>query len=299
VAEQEPWTRFTLDLPTPFADWVAAELVDWGCPGVEIQELLDESPGASGIRLVIFFPRARSISARKKLLAFMDSLGDQGRPYTLGEPEAVPPVDWAQEWRHNFPPKPVGEKLLIIPPWEAPAHENSRIPIYLQPGMAFGTGWHPSTVLVLESLETLAAAGRLTGDVLDIGCGSGVLSIGAARLGAGRVVALDYDVDAVNSARDNVHRNGLDNRIEVVMGRFPGESRSGRYDLVLANVYYTFFESNAAAVADHLGEGGTLLASGLQPPEGDQVVEILSREGLVTEVAITRDGWSLVRAERS
>lgn len=299
MAEQEHWVRFTLDLPTPFADWVVAELVDWGCPGVEIQEREAEIPGGSVVRLVIFFPEARSADARNKLVAFLDSLGDQVRPYTLGEPEPVSPVDWAREWRYNFPPKPVGEKLLIIPPWEDPADMNSRLPIYLQPGMAFGTGWHPSTLLVLESLEELAAVGRLTGDVLDIGCGSGVLSIGAARLGAGRVVAMDYDVDAVDSARDNVRRNGLEERIEVVMEKFPGHSRSRRYNLLLANVYYTFFESNAAAVADHVGEGGTLLASGLQPPEGDRVVELLSHEGLAAEVSVSRDGWSLVQAERS
>lgn len=301
VAEPGRWSRFELELPLPFADWVSAELIEWGCPGVEIAE----QPGPVGggepsadpprIRLTAYFPEEEALERHRRLGAFLKELGPQATPWSLGDPESVAPVDWAGAWRLNFPPLEVGERLLILPPWESVPAGTRRIPIFLQPGMAFGTGRHPSTVLVLEALEQLDGS-ILAGSVLDVGCGSGVLAIAAVLLGAECALAVDGDVDAVRSAGRNVRRNGLSDRISVEVSRFPELPSPGRFHLVLANVYLTFFEQHAGDLALRLAEGGRLLASGLEGGEGNRAVSLLRREGLEARVAARRNGWCLVEA---
>ena len=293
VVADERWARFTLDLPVPYADWVTAELVDWGSPGVEISE---GSTLTGGIRLLIYFGMDRVTEGREKLTDFLERLGEQARPYQLGALEEVEPADWAEGWRFSFPPIPVGERLLIIPPWEDPEPDDRRIPIYLQPGMAFGTGQHPSTILVLECMERLVQLGH--GPVLDIGCGSGILAVAAVRLGAERVLAVDYDRDAVASAIRNVERNDLSDRIDVSRSRFPNIAERGPFPLVLANVYYTFFRQHAAELAALLPRGGIVLASGLQDHEGAPAAELLEGQGLDTAIAQRRDGWCVLEATR-
>jgi len=292
VAE-ERWARFTLDLPVPYADWVTAELVDWGSPGVEVSE---RSALTGGIQLRIYFGMDRVTEGRQKLTDFLGRLGEQARPYLLGELEEVEPEDWAEGWRFSFPPLPVGDRLLILPPWEEPEEAERRMPIYLQPGMAFGTGQHPSTILVLERMEQIVKPGH--GPVLDIGCGSGILALAAAVLGAERVLAIDYDRDAVASATRNVERNALTERIEVARSRFPNLPAPGPFPLILGNVYYTFFRQHAADLAALLPEGGTLLASGLQDHEGPPAAELLEGQGIDTAIAQRRDGWCVLEATR-
>ncbi len=293
MAEPDRWDRLDLELPLSFADWVSAELVGWGCVGVELVDL----PGVSRVRLSAFFFHADSAAGYSRLSGFMESLGEQVRPWRLCRPEPVPPADWAREWRHHFPALKIGRQLLIVPPWDAEGGIGRRIPIILQPGMAFGTGRHPSTTMVLEALERVEHLNAL-GPVLDIGCGSGVLSIGAARLGAERVLAVDYDEDAVTSARENVERNELSDRITVTAGRFPDLVEQGPFGLILANVYFTFFAQQAGGVADLVASGGHLLASGLEGEEGAQVAELLRAEGLKADVGKRLQGWSLVEAFR-
>jgi len=293
VAEPEHWSRLDLELPLPFADWVSAELLGWGCVGIELGDL----PDASRVRLSAFFLDVDARSGYRKLNHFMDALGEQALPWELSPPEPVAPVDWANEWRHHFPPMEVGRRLVIVPPWDAEAVGRDRLPIVLQPGMAFGTGRHPSTTLVLEALEQVADLDQL-GTVLDIGCGSGILSIGAVRLGAQHVLAIDYDAEAVRSARENIDRNGLSDRITVAGQRFPDLGDHGPFRLVMANVYFTFFEQQLPDLVGLVAEGGRLLASGLEGEEGGRVAERLRAAGLEAEVSQSRQGWSLVEAER-
>jgi ribosomal protein L11 methyltransferase len=294
VAE-ERWSRLSVTLPTAMADWVGAELVDWGSPGVEV--VAAEGLAAGRTTLLAYYPEAAAARARQRLDRFLERLGPQARPWEVRELEPVPPVDWANQWRFHFPPLPVGERLIVVPPWERSA-AGGRLPLVLQPGMAFGTGRHPSTVMVLEALERLVPLTR--GPLLDMGCGSGILAIGGVLLGAPTAVGFDYDPDAVISARRNVVLNGLTGRVHLFRSRFPETALRAPFPLITANVYFTFFRLYAERLPDLLAPSGRLLASGLQASEGEgeAVRAQLEGLGLPARIAARREGWVLVEAHR-
>ena len=150
-------------------------------------------------------------------------------------------TNWAEAWKQHYKPETIGKQLIIVPAWlDSP--DDARIPIRIDPGMAFGTGTHPTTQLVLELLETqfLRETEFLGVDMLDVGCGSGILSIAAIKLGAGRAFGVDTDPDAVDSARENATANNVSKNIifdvgsvdQVIAGIFPVRQAP----LVLANI---------------------------------------------------------------
>jgi len=293
------WACLRLTIPSSFVDWVCAEVVEWGSSGVRVHEAGSSDFEGAGdhVTLDIYFPDHQARSAHSRLETFLNRLGPQAAPYSLGEPEDSPPVDWAEQWRYHFPPLPVGEQLLILPPWEQERPAEGRKIIYLQPGMAFGTGHHPTTTLVLEGLENrqdLAAVGT----VLDIGCGSAILSIGAVRLGADRVMAVDNDRDAVEAARSNVERNGLSDSIIVVQAKFPDLPARGPFKLILANIYFTFFESNIEALATVTPPGGIALISGLREEEEAPATALIQQAGLETRGKTSQGDWIMLEALR-
>ncbi|GAH75497.1 unnamed protein product, partial [marine sediment metagenome] len=147
---------------------------------------------------------------------------------------SVKDADWAEAWKEHYHPIPVGRKLIIVPAWlKVPGGE--RIPIRMDPGMAFGTGTHPSTQLCLEMIDDVSGS-----NIIDIGCGSGILSVAALKLGAKKALCVDIDPVAVRSARENAVLNGVAERMEVEMGSVT-EIQSGSFtikqaQLVLANI---------------------------------------------------------------
>jgi ribosomal protein L11 methyltransferase len=285
--------RLEAELPVRFADWVTAELIDWGCPGVEVA---DEDRTAGQIRLLVYFAHGSARSGRERLTRFLDDLGDQALPHRVGPLQEVPVEDWAEGWRFAFPPIEVGERLLLTPPWSSAESGHGRVQVVLQPGMAFGTGQHPSTLLVLEGLDRILRPG--SGPVLDIGCGSGVLAIAAVLLGAEQALAIDYDEDAVASARANVERNGVQDRVDVQRARFPARPAGGPWPLVLANVYSTFFRQHSVDLAAAVARGGTLFVSGITVAEAGEAERLLDSAGLEVTRAGERAEWALLEAHR-
>jgi len=293
----QAWSRLEVTLPVSFVDWVSAEVVEWGSPGIEI---LDDSggdlpPGSSS--LAVFFPAGEADRAADKLRAFLTSLGPQAQPFTLGEPEPAPDVDWARQWQHHFPPLPIGEHLLILPPWEDDREADGRTIILLQPGLAFGTGHHPTTGMLLERIDAMDTLAE-TGTVLDIGCGSGILSLAAVRRGAPGAIGLDYDEDAIASARENIALNDCCDLISLHVARFPELPQPGPYALVLANVYFTFFQQHIPALRDVTAPGGTLLASGLQESEAELMLTLLHEHGFSARISAREEGWIVVEGHR-
>ncbi|MFC1629416.1 50S ribosomal protein L11 methyltransferase [Gemmatimonadota bacterium] len=290
------WARLRLTLPNSFVDWVSAEVVEWGSPGIEVLETrFDGNSTEPGqITIDIYFPAVSAGESRFKLDSFLLQLGEQVEPYTLGEPELTPDVDWAEQWRYHFPPLEIGNRLLILPPWDREQNPGSRIPILLQPGMAFGTGLHPTTALILEQLERTITTRRHE-TILDIGCGSGILSMGAIALGADSVLAIDYDRDAVEAARSNIDMNTMSERILVEQAKFPALPARTAFDIVLANVYYTFFKMESQAVSEVMAPGSVLLASGLTAEEGDAVVDELRSMAFTADIVSGSDGWVVIR----
>jgi len=160
--------------------------------------------------------------------------------------------------------------------------------------MAFGTGHHPTTALVLEELERTNESTRL-GSVLDIGCGSGILAMGAVALGAERVIAVDYDRDAVEAARANVEMNEMGDRVLVIHAKFPALPSRAVFDIVLANVYYTFFRMELRALSEVMVPGSMLLASGLRDEEGQALLEDLRSVSFTAQIIDESDGWVVIR----
>jgi ribosomal protein L11 methyltransferase len=159
--------------------------------------------------------------------------------------------------------------------------------VRIDPGMAFGTGLHPTTRLCLAAMDE-----RLpVRSVLDVGCGSGVLAIAAARAGAEEVVAIDNDPEAVAVARDNVHTNGADDRIRVLQA---GQETTGRYPLVVANILSSTLIRLAPDLVERLEPGGQLLLSGLLASEVDEVLGVYRSTGCRLAGCASEGGWALL-----
>jgi ribosomal protein L11 methyltransferase len=213
-------------------------------------------------------------------------LGQIG-PHFVGEltSRVVAEEDWANAWKEYYHVLHVGTRVVIKPSWRDYAPRPGEVVLELDPGMAFGTGLHPTTRMCLELLEQRVQPGMR---VLDVGTGSGILALAAAKLGAASVLALDVSSVAVESAQANVRANGLDERIAVRLGSI--EAASGaRYDLVVANIIARVIAELAPALVGALGTGGLLIASGIIDERLSLAEDALRAAGLA-EIEQVRDG---------
>jgi ribosomal protein L11 methyltransferase len=204
--------------------------------------------------------------------------------------------DWANAWKEHFPVLRIGRRFVVRPSWrEYTASENDRV-IHLDPGMAFGTGLHPSTELCMQFMEELDLAGL---EVLDVGAGSGILSIGAIRAGAARAMAVEIDPVAARSLAGNVALNDMLGQVEVVTGDIGDVPPAGtRYPVVLANLIARILAGNAAAIARHLAAPGTLIASGIIAERETLVVDAFAGRGLRVTDRKQAGDWVALRLQR-
>jgi ribosomal protein L11 methyltransferase len=201
--------------------------------------------------------------------------------------------NWAEAWQKHFRPVAVGRRLLIAPPWDVPT-DSGRVAIVIEPGRAFGTGHHASTAGCLEALETLVDPAPPS--AVDLGTGSGILAIAAARLGVGQILAVDEDPDALASAAANARRNGVADRIRC-LGADAGALTPAPVPLVLANLLTGAHVRLAADYARYVIPGGALVLGGILESEGEVVTAALGEHGFAA-TARSRDGWTTVVARR-
>ncbi len=199
-------------------------------------------------------------------------------PYTQ---EVIAEQNWVQLTQSQFEPIRVSARLWIVPSWHQ-APDPEAIILVLDPGMAFGTGSHPTTRLCLEWLEQQVDQGH---SVLDYGCGSGILAIAAAKLGADNVVGVDIDPQAVSAAKSNAERN-------EVRAHFEDSSKEikGQFDIVVANILSNPLKALAPAICSHVRCGGRLALSGILAEQADELIALYLTY-LPLSVADTRDGW--------
>jgi len=273
-------------------------LLEAGALSVQAEDADAESPDEQPLYGEPGMPAAAAATVpgwrRTVLAALLDATGDPRAllrdaaealgvpPPALREIRQVPDQDWVRLTQAQFEPIPIGERLLITPSWHAP-RDDGRIAIVLDPGLAFGTGSHPTTRLCLEWLEKGVCPGA---SVIDYGCGSGILAIAAARLGAGRVTGIDIDPQALVATRDNARANGVE--VEV---RASTDARPEPADVVVANILSSPLKVLAPVLADLVRPGGTLVLSGVLARQIDEVSAAYA-ERLPVSVAGLADGWA-------
>jgi ribosomal protein L11 methyltransferase len=289
------WAALSATCPPQSEEPVAACFIEAGCEGVRIEST------RAGTRIALAITGYLPVDDRLEgaLLALQNSLvalrefdidpGD-GRLTT----RFVQDEDWAEAWKRFYHPLRVGRSLVIKPSWESFSPRPGDQIIELDPGMAFGTGAHPTTQLCLALLEE-----RLTpGDrVLDLGTGSGILAIAAAMLGASRVLALDLDPIAVAAARENAARNSAADRVTVHEGSVEAAGRAS-YDLVVSNILADVIRDLAPDLARLTRPGGLLLASGIIADRAGEVVAALAAAGLHVEAERADQEWRALVARR-
>lgn len=202
--------------------------------------------------------------------------------------------DWAHAWKEFFPVLRVSPRLVVCPTWRSYRPRGGEAVVRLDPGMAFGTGQHPTTLMCLRALDELL---RLGMDVLDLGTGSGILALAAARLGATSVLALDIDPQAAAVARENVRLNGLDAVVQVEE-RALNQALRAAFDLAMANISAAVIVEMAPALAEVLRPGGALIVAGFSAESAERVSSALACTGLVVERALADGDWRAHIARR-
>ena len=208
--------------------------------------------------------------------------------------ENMEDADWENNWKQFYKPMEIGDRLTVIPEWESTGVPEDRVALRLNPGLTFGTGSHATTRLCLTALEEAVHGGET---VLDLGCGSGILSIAALRLGAASAKAADIDEKCLTVAYENAALNGIGkNRYTVLVGDVLSdgalrEKLGGGYDVVVANIVADVIMGLAPMVRQFLKPGGLFLCSGIIDTRAEEVAESLRQNGWEIEKTRSGEGW--------
>lgn len=220
---------------------------------------------------------------RDKVEPLRQALSADGATVEVSEVEEE---DWSIAWRKFFVPRRIGQHWLVRPAWEEAPLEPGDHEIVLDPGQAFGTGDHPTTRMCLELMEQVPLSGK---DVADIGCGSGILSVGACRLGAKLVEAVDSDLASVDASRENAQRNGVEFQTYHGTGFDPLGDRT--YDVVLSNIISAALIRLAPVAAERMRDGGFWIVSGIIQSNWPEVREAAERRGFRLETEQQEGEW--------
>ncbi|MCI0548780.1 MAG: 50S ribosomal protein L11 methyltransferase [Candidatus Rokubacteria bacterium] len=264
-------------------------LWEQGALGVVEEEMPGERP-----RLRAFYPEVAPASRLVAAVsAYRGALAALGQEIGPGEATITPLLDeaWAQAWQAGFPPREIGRRLLVLPPWDVPPPSGHRLAVIIEPGRAFGTGHHGSTEGCLVLLED-AVGTHPPACALDIGTGSGILAVAAIRLGATSVLAIDVDPDAVAAAGKNAARNGIASAIDLRLGGLERVPADRRFPLVLANLLRESHRAFGARYEALLAPAGALVLGGMLADEDHEVEAALAGRGLALERRLVLDGWA-------
>jgi len=276
------WHELSIEVPFEYVEPISYLFDRYG-HGMSMEIL-----GSDQVLLRTYLPstsrqRLAHIEVGVKLTSLLQPLGEL-------KIEPLPPdEDWQNAWKSHFNLLKLGRHLVIKPSWIEYQPEPEDLVIELDPGMAFGTGYHPTTYTCLEALENLIEPGM---NVLDLGVGSGILTIAAAKLGARNVLAMDIDSVAIKTARQNFRRLGILQRVTLVQGTLPNPlARPGEFDLVVANISSRAIRERAAHMLPLLNQPGALIASGIINDQAQETEEALERAGFVVQNTWPKDDW--------
>ncbi len=290
-----PWLQVRLAITPEQAATYEEALLDVGAVSVTFMDAEDQpifepdlgtTPLWSHTHLLALFEADTDPAALLAHLALLT-----GGPLPAHQVEQIADQDWERSWMDNFQPLRFGQRLWIVPSWHQPP-EPQAVNLHLDPGLAFGTGTHPTTALCLEWLD-----GQSLHDcnVLDFGCGSGILAIAALLLGAKQACGTDIDPQALEASRDNATRNGID------AARFPlylpSEMPADTFDLVLANILAGPLVQLAPTISQHVRQGGYLVLSGILAEQAEEVRAAYQADFILDPTA-EKDGWVRISGVR-
>ena len=305
------WIEAAFRAPQGKLDALCDALTDLGAEGLVIEDEADfrrfleenrqywdyvdselESRYAGVSRVKVYVED--SAAGRERLARWTEALGIEPETRTMAD------EDWENNWKRYYKPIPVGEGLLVLPKWEPEPEGNTRRVLKLDPGLAFGTGGHATTRMCLEFLEGLELEGART---LDLGCGSGILGIGALILGCADCTGCDIDPKSPEAAADNAALNGIaPERYHMYVGDVLSDRRlraklGSGYDVVLANIVSDVIIPLAPYARECVRPGGRFIASGIIEGRQDEVAAAIAAAGFEIRAHLTEDGWHAYMCE--
>jgi ribosomal protein L11 methyltransferase len=313
------WLEISVETDNEAAEAVSELMNRYARGGVAIETPVDrfeyellEAPPPSAVIVKAYLPMDDTTEDLRQRLE--EGLWHLAQAYPIPEPaiRTLAEEDWSEAWKRQYHRLRVGRGIVIVPAWKAYTPEPGETIVRMEPGMAFGTGLHPTTRLCLLALEERLAPGAT---VLDVGTGSGILAIAAAQLGAGSVLAIDADLAAVEVAGENVAMNKVADQVHVRHASLPGGMTrqygswhlsgegsletldTGQYDLVLVNILAPVIIGMAPSLVGRLAAGGYVIAAGLIDSQRDAVVGALEAEGLHTVEEKQEKDWVCLVAE--
>lgn len=308
--EQATWLEVSLVVDGELAEAVAEVLARFAPDGVVIEStkvIIDgsESEGevVGPLRVSAYLAMDEKIEEIRQKIT--EALWYLGRIRHLPPAQFTPIVekDWSEAWKVHYQPVAIGQRLMIVPAWmEIDTH--GRLPIRIDPGMAFGTGTHPTTQLCLEAIEACYATAPGPQTVIDLGCGSGILAVAALKLGAQHALGVDIDADAIRAAVKNAETNGVSADLEVGLGSL-AEIQAGAFSLtsaplvlanILAPVLVRLFEQG---MGELVSPAGKLILSGILAEQGDEVAEAARKHGFGNIELLQSGDWVVLTVQRS
>ena len=303
------WAEVSVDTSHEATELVSEILQELGAAGVVIEDPallneyirsglwdytdLKESEETEVVRVKAYWALDEELEGKlQRLAARLDGMTAHGIDTGAGAVswKAVADEDWAETWKEFFHTEKIGARTVIKPTWEEYEAKAGEIVVELDPGAAFGTGQHATTSLCIRALEDLVRPGMT---VFDVGTGSGVLAIVAAKLGAKRVEAVDFDPVAVRVARENVRQNGAEDVVRTERSDLL-KSVEGEADLIIANIIADIIVRLFGEVKGSLAAGGTMLLSGIIEDRLADVVETAGQHGFSVEKIEQEKGWAAV-----
>ncbi len=302
------WVEVALEVDGEAAEVVAEALRRYAHQGVLIEHTAfpgevweDETPPPSQHVVVrAYFPADAQTEARKQQIR--EALWHLGQHYPIPEPRfaTMRDDDWVEAWKRHYHPLRLGRRLYIRPPWRTVSDQRADdVMLVLDPGTAFGTGTHPTTQLCLLALEEWLD-GRMGANVLDLGCGSGILGIAALKLGAGRVLALDTDKLAVKATAHNADLNGVSGRLTALEGSLERvQAMQQSFDLLLCNILArVIVRLCESGLGDVVRPGGYAIFSGILDTQADEIEEALRRTGFEAFTRRAQGDWVAIEAQK-
>ncbi len=316
------WTEVNIYTATPAIELLCSKLEDIGIKGFAIRDsqdfkeflenknghwdyIDDDLMGLSECEtcITVYLPDNNQgsdmLSAIRSMLAEVKSTDTENAYGRLeAELSSIREEDWANNWKQYFKPVTVGEKLVIKPSWEEYSGDGNRIILEIDPASSFGTGQHHTTRLCLELLEKSLSDGD---SVLDMGCGSGILSIGAVLLGAGNAVAVDIDENSAVTAAENAEKNHIPNeKYKTYFGNILTDEKladriDAKYDVITANIVADVLIAMKNHFARYLRENGVLIVSGIITERMDEVIDAIVSAGFEKTEVNTKEGWAAVK----